>query len=348
MAAKKEKRTDSAARILSKINSSNQADEDFNFINEGKQSQKDSKLTGIKKDIDPVHLKPHPKNVFNMERDSEYETLKNAIEKYGITNRITCYEDPNDPGEYIILSGHRRTAAAKELGLKRVPVRIVEPFRNKLDELTFLGIENMSTRQPNPMDLAKFADEMSRQIDKEYEHDKMPGRKRDLIAERIPNKQMSPRSVQNYLMLMRLPEAYQKFVEQRIVSVRTGMNIVKIFESEVEGKDAVISEMDARIKSIAEEEIETGDKEKKIANTVKKAEDKIIKKKENEKKKAGRHKNLQTAVNKMMKSVNSMIEDEYEIPKQKAKRREVVEHLDSCIEAMQKVREKYADIYPDD
>ncbi|MFS0687798.1 ParB N-terminal domain-containing protein [Sporosarcina sp. 179-K 8C2 HS] len=64
------------------------------------------------------------------------ERLQAVIKKNGFETAITCYKKD---GKYIILSGHRRVAAACQMGIKIIPVYVVpapETVEEELDRLS--------------------------------------------------------------------------------------------------------------------------------------------------------------------------------------------------------------------
>ena len=75
-------------------------------------------ITNVSIDI----LKVHPRNTefFDDISSSEYEEFKNSIKEEGIISEIIVSPD------MTIISGHQRYKAAKELGIKIVPIRIRE------------------------------------------------------------------------------------------------------------------------------------------------------------------------------------------------------------------------------
>ena len=278
-------------------NLNNNQDDDLAFI-KGTKEELLSGLKGVKKTISPTLLVPHPKNVFSMEHDEEYETLKKAIAEYGITNPILCYEDE---GKYIILSGHRRTSCAIELGLNAVPVNVIEKFDNDIDALTLLGIENMSTRMPSPIDVALFADEMLTQLKK----DKVQGRKRDIIAERIPN--IKGRMLQSYMRLLKLPDVFQNWIRQGYLSVKNGERLVSVIGDEKYQES--IQNLKEQGEIIINDDIEKTKKEKEISKLIKEL---ITSQKP---RKAERVKNVKSEIKKISKVVTELEQTEYTLPK---------------------------------
>lgn len=79
--------------------------------------------------LDPDSLEPHPLNddVYGDRTDPD-EALLSSIEDLGVVEPIVADPQP-EAGELndqpTVISGHRRTEAAKKVGLKQVPVRFV-------------------------------------------------------------------------------------------------------------------------------------------------------------------------------------------------------------------------------
>jgi N6-adenosine-specific RNA methylase IME4 len=70
----------------------------------------------------PAALRPHPEaDVIPLMREAEYEAFRADIEADGIQVPLEITEDG------VVLDGRQRQRAALELGLKTVPVRLVEP-----------------------------------------------------------------------------------------------------------------------------------------------------------------------------------------------------------------------------
>ena len=73
--------------------------------------------------VDPFELKCNPWNSNKVNRKN-FEKLKLSLEKYGNFKPVTCRR--LDSGELQILGGYHRTEAAKELGIKEIPVIILK------------------------------------------------------------------------------------------------------------------------------------------------------------------------------------------------------------------------------
>ena len=70
------------------------------------------------------HIHPHPDNP---RKDlGDLTELAESIKKNGIRQNLTVIPKEGEPGEYITIIGHRRSAAAKLAGVTEAPCRVVE------------------------------------------------------------------------------------------------------------------------------------------------------------------------------------------------------------------------------
>ena len=75
--------------------------------------------------------------------------LRKSIEKHGVLQPITVCRRRN---RFVVLYGHRRTAAARAAGLKRIPAILVpEPDALELRQV----VENIERQALNPLDVAR-------------------------------------------------------------------------------------------------------------------------------------------------------------------------------------------------
>ena len=72
--------------------------------------------------LSPDRLKPFPNHPFKVREDDELTKLAESIRENGVLEPILCRPDEN--GDYQIISGHRRLAACKLVGLEQVPVTV--------------------------------------------------------------------------------------------------------------------------------------------------------------------------------------------------------------------------------
>ena len=91
-------------------------------------------------------LKPHPRNneFFDDLNGEEFERLKNSIRDEKIYNDILVSPD------MTIISGHQRVRAAKELGMKLVPIKIDEDLQDDNSKLRALISNNFGRRKNDP------------------------------------------------------------------------------------------------------------------------------------------------------------------------------------------------------
>ena len=85
-------------------------------------------------------LEPHPDNPRKSLGD--LTELANSIRQSGLMQNLTVVPAPGKPGEYRVVIGHRRLAAAKMAGLTEVPCSI-EPNMSETMQIATMLAENM-------------------------------------------------------------------------------------------------------------------------------------------------------------------------------------------------------------
>jgi len=104
--------------------------------------------------LETTVLHPHPANPPHRS-DSDFEELAAAIEADGeITDALTVRPSPTIPGEYEVLNGHRRLAAAQSIGMVLVPVR-VKDLDDAAALITVLGA-NQNRKDFTPLEEARL------------------------------------------------------------------------------------------------------------------------------------------------------------------------------------------------
>ena len=136
--------------------------------------------------------KDQPRRDFDPEA---LEMLAESIREYGLIQPITVRA--LDRGYYQIIAGERRWRAARQAGLREVPVRIVEADDRLATELAL--VENLQREDLNPMEEAAGYQKLM--VD--Y------GLTQEQTAQRV---QKSRPAVANALRLLNLCEAVQKLV----------------------------------------------------------------------------------------------------------------------------------------
>ena len=71
----------------------------------------------------------------NIRQVGDIDDLAASIRAHGIINPITVTNDFGMPTQYRVVAGHRRLAAAKRIGLSKVPCHVVDKDSEGLDEI---------------------------------------------------------------------------------------------------------------------------------------------------------------------------------------------------------------------
>lgn len=90
-------------------------------------------------DITRIKSNPsQPRRLRDAEKDRE---LAVSIQQQGIIEPLVVYADPTQPGDYVLIAGHRRLEAAELAGLTEVPV-IVKGGLTPLEIRLMMAAEN--------------------------------------------------------------------------------------------------------------------------------------------------------------------------------------------------------------
>ena len=157
-------------------------------------------------EVNVLELYPFYMHPFRVKRDAAMDALVEDIRKNGIIQRIIVR--PRKTGGYEIISGHRRTEAAKILGMRTVPVEVREDLWNNDDAASIMVQSNFqSRRQFLPSEMARALRILHNIYSRERERagedeSRVPIRHtKDLLAEHT---NISPRQVHRYLRLSEL------------------------------------------------------------------------------------------------------------------------------------------------
>lgn len=171
-----------------------------------KSEKKANELARLTESIENLLPCEYNDAIYDMD-EGELEYLTQGIKDEGFHSSVTvCRLSDTPEGKYIILSGHRRIAAAKKSGEKNVPI-IVKPVRDKVEMLEILISSNRKNRGDRPMTHA-------REI-KHYRDIIAPARgiKKDVrkfIAEKM---NMAESQVQRYEALLKLIPELQELAD---------------------------------------------------------------------------------------------------------------------------------------
>ena len=96
----------------------------------------------MKMEVETKKLKEHPFNLetFKDTQGYDFDALKEDIRKNGIKTELHITPD------YVVLCGHQRLKAAKELGLKTVPCKIVSGLKTEEQEKEYIIKDNLLRR----------------------------------------------------------------------------------------------------------------------------------------------------------------------------------------------------------
>lgn len=168
-------------------------------------------------------LKVHPRNAefFDDISGEEYERFKKSIGEDGILSPLLVSPD------MMVISGHQRLKAAKELGIKLVPVIIREDLVDEDDKLKKLLVANFGRSKNDPVKQGK--------IYKEYESlcgvsVGRPNKLRNNFAitqEQIAKEfNIDVRTIQNLKRLTALPQELQDLISDGKITATTGYKLL--------------------------------------------------------------------------------------------------------------------------
>jgi ParB family transcriptional regulator, chromosome partitioning protein len=95
-------------------------------------------------------LKEHPQNEYYHSplNENEYAALRNSIEEIGVQDPLYVTEDG------VIIAGHHRLKVSKEIGLEKVPTRLVV---GPEEELIDIALSSNNARRKQEKDVMKLA-----------------------------------------------------------------------------------------------------------------------------------------------------------------------------------------------
>jgi DNA repair exonuclease SbcCD ATPase subunit len=173
-------------------------------------------------------LKPHPRNneFFDDMTGDAWNAFKESISTSGIVEPIVVTQD------MIIVSGHQRVRAAKELGLSTimVDIRKYENDDKVLKDLIETNIRQRGIGNPNPVKLGRCIKELERIYGIEHGGDRKTSSPKvsDLnqsdIAEMIG---ISVDTLNNYKKLTELIPELEDLVDTGILAPTTALALVK-------------------------------------------------------------------------------------------------------------------------
>ena len=143
----KEQKTDTSPKMMTDM------DEITDLFGEKKKAEADfeaelkKRNVSVIRDIDIDKLKENPDNHFSKIEGEKWDEFLASVREYGVI--VPLIVRPLDFGRYEIIAGHNRLRAAREVGLKAVPARIVEV--DDVEASVLMGISN--AQRENTTDL---------------------------------------------------------------------------------------------------------------------------------------------------------------------------------------------------
>lgn len=141
----------------------------------------------------------NPMNRFSTKEDEAFIRSMNSIEQDGFFEDLVV--TPTDDGNYRIISGHRRAAIARKLGMKQVPCK-VRTYKDELEEARALIGANIHKRSISPLDMARQLQVLSEVLDRAQG---VSGTK-ERIVQLSEQTGLSTATVERYLDLLHLDE----------------------------------------------------------------------------------------------------------------------------------------------
>ncbi len=186
--------------------------------------------------------------------DSKLTELTESIKEHGIIQPIIVMKDKNGR-DYIIVAGERRWRAAKQAGLKEVPVVYMDLDNRKLLEISL--IENIQRQDLNPVEEAQA---FKRLMD---DH----GLKQEEISSRVGKSRVA---ITNTMRLLNLDERVLEYLKEGVITEGHGRALLALPSGDLQLKVCQKAIDEGLSVRALETYIKTQDKMKKLRSTEKK------------------------------------------------------------------------------
>ncbi|MGE7186353.1 ParB/RepB/Spo0J family partition protein [Peribacillus sp. NPDC006672] len=169
----------------------------------------------IVREIKLRELRPNPYQPRKSFRLEAIEELKQSIMEHGILQPIIARKSIKG---YEIVAGERRYRAAKEAGLKTVPVVVRELNEQQMMELAIL--ENLQREDLNPIEEAAAYQTLLEKL--------------DFTQEQLANRLGKSRPhIANYVRLLSLPEGIRSYISEGEISMGHGRALLGLKKKEM-------------------------------------------------------------------------------------------------------------------
>ncbi|HON17769.1 MAG TPA: ParB/RepB/Spo0J family partition protein [Salinivirgaceae bacterium] len=164
-------------------------------------------------DLDLIDVNPYqPRSAFDEEKLNE---LAASIRELGIIQPITVRKTDN--GRYQIISGERRSRAARIAGLKTIPAYVREANDQGMLEMAL--VENIQRQDLDPIEIAISYQRLIDECNITQE----------LLSERVGK---SRQTIGHHLRLLRLPAEIQKGLRYGVITMGHAKTLITIDDPE--------------------------------------------------------------------------------------------------------------------
>ena len=199
-----------------------------NIVKSAEQGRKEKEQNGKAKVYIPIdHLHDYPDHPYKVLDDESMDALTQSIKERGVITPILIRPWEHAPGEYDIISGHRRVHAARKAGLTSVPAFICNVSR---DEAAIMVVDsNLHRERILPSEKARaykmWYDAKKRTAGRPPNNSCQVGanlRTDEMLAE-ITNE--SARQIQRYLRLNELIPELLDLVDEDRIALSVGVEL---------------------------------------------------------------------------------------------------------------------------
>ena len=187
------------------------------FMNDRERAE--AKLPKVE-EIPLTELTPFKEHPFKVKDDEEMEQLKESIRASGVL--VPALARPKKAGGYELISGHRRMAACRELGMKTMPVIV----RNLTDEEAVIAMVDANLQRERILPSEKaFAYKMKYEAMKHQGTSRQVGTKLRTDAEMAENSSDSARQIQRYIRLTNLVPKLLDLMDEGRIALSVGVEL---------------------------------------------------------------------------------------------------------------------------
>ncbi len=173
--------------------------------------------------------------------DEAMDELISSIREHGVIQPLTVR--PIGGGYYQIIAGERRWRASREVGLEKVPVKVIEA--DDRTAMVLALVENLQREDLNPMEEARGYETLMKEYGFTQEETAVKvGKSRPVVA--------------NSLRLLKLPEEVAQMVEEGKLSLSLARTVLELDHDELRitvareivAKNMTVREAEAYIKKL--------------------------------------------------------------------------------------------------